>query len=135
MTTNACQRMPSSIARTQLHSQPITSHMEKKLLQSHVLWQSFFLPADQSIQRICFDQTGFLSGFENCQYSYEHKWVERSELFVGATTLEIIHKIHDLVLCIKRLKKREIDSAMHISSERVANSLNQYLKMKNCRMF
>ncbi|XP_026828418.1 histone-lysine N-methyltransferase SETMAR-like [Ooceraea biroi] len=56
--------------------------------------------------------------------------VECSGRPVEATTPEIIDKIHDMVMGDRRVKIREIASAMGISSERVHNILHQHLGMK-----
>ena len=55
---------------------------------------------------------------------------ERSGRPVEATTQEIIDKIHDMVIDDRRVKVREIASAVGISSERVHNILHQHLGMK-----
>uniref|UniRef100_T1HY16 Uncharacterized protein n=1 Tax=Rhodnius prolixus TaxID=13249 RepID=T1HY16_RHOPR len=47
------------------------------------------------------------------------------------TTPEIIDKIHDMVMDDRRVKVREIASAVGISNERVHNILHQHLDMTN----
>ena len=54
---------------------------------------------------------------------------EHSGCPVEATTPEI-DKIHDMVMDDRRVKVREIASAMDISSERVHNILHQHLNMR-----
>jgi hypothetical protein len=49
---------------------------------------------------------------------------------VEATTPEIVDKIHDMVMDDRRVKVREIASAVGISSERVHNILQQHLNMR-----
>ena len=49
---------------------------------------------------------------------------------VEATTPEIVDKIHDMVMDDRRLKVREIASALGISSEWVHNILYQHLNMR-----
>jgi hypothetical protein len=49
---------------------------------------------------------------------------------VEATTPEIIDKIHDMVMDDRRVKVREIASAVGILSERVHNILHQHLNMR-----
>uniref|UniRef100_T1I7Q4 Paired domain-containing protein n=1 Tax=Rhodnius prolixus TaxID=13249 RepID=T1I7Q4_RHOPR len=46
---------------------------------------------------------------------------ERSGRPVEVTTPEIIDKIHDMVMDVRRVKVREIASAVGISNERVHN--------------
>uniref|UniRef100_T1HWL6 Uncharacterized protein n=1 Tax=Rhodnius prolixus TaxID=13249 RepID=T1HWL6_RHOPR len=48
---------------------------------------------------------------------------------VEVTTPEIIDKIHDMVMDDRRVKVREIASAVGISNERVHNILHQHLDM------
>jgi hypothetical protein len=55
---------------------------------------------------------------------------ERSGRPVEATTLEIVDKIHDMVMDDRRVKVQEIASAVGISSERVHNILHQHLNMR-----
>ena len=54
---------------------------------------------------------------------------ERSGRPVEVTTPEIIDKIHDMVMDDRRVKVREIASAVGISTERVHNILHQHLDM------
>lgn len=55
---------------------------------------------------------------------------ERSGRPVEVTASEIIDKIHDMVMDDRRVKVREIASAVGISNERVHNILHQHLDMK-----
>ena len=55
---------------------------------------------------------------------------ERSGCPVEATTPEIVDKIHDMVMDDRRVKVREIASAVGISSERVHNILLKHLNMR-----
>jgi len=55
---------------------------------------------------------------------------ERSGRPVEVTTQEIIDKIHDMVMDDRRVKVREIASAVGISNERVHNILHKHLDMK-----
>lgn len=55
---------------------------------------------------------------------------ERSGRPVEASTSENIDKIHDMVMDDRRMKVREIASAVDISSERVHNILHQHLNMR-----
>jgi len=55
---------------------------------------------------------------------------KRSGRPVEVTTPEIIDKIHDMVMDDRRVKVREIASAVGISNERVHNILHQHLSMK-----
>jgi hypothetical protein len=55
---------------------------------------------------------------------------ERSVRSVEATTPEIVDKIHDMVMDYRRVKVREIASAVGFSSERVHNILHQHLNMR-----
>ena len=54
---------------------------------------------------------------------------EHSGCPVEVTTPEIIDKIHDMVMDDRRVKVREIASAVGISNERVHNILHQHLDM------
>jgi transposase len=55
---------------------------------------------------------------------------ERSGRPVEATTPEIFDKIHDMVMYDRRVKAREIASAVGVSSERVHNILRQHLNVR-----
>lgn len=55
---------------------------------------------------------------------------ERSGRSVEVTGPEIIDKIHDMMMDDRRVKMREIASAVVISNERVHNILHQHLDMK-----
>lgn len=55
---------------------------------------------------------------------------ERSGRPAEATTPEIIDKIHDMVMDDRRVKVREIASAVGISTERVHNILHKHLDMR-----
>ncbi|XP_025155966.1 histone-lysine N-methyltransferase SETMAR-like [Harpegnathos saltator] len=55
---------------------------------------------------------------------------ERSGRPVEATTPKIIDKIHNIVMNDRRIKVREIASAVGISTERAHNILHQHLDMK-----
>lgn len=48
----------------------------------------------------------------------------------SATTLEIIQKVHDMVMNDRRVKVREVSEAIGISKERVGHILHEELKMK-----
>lgn len=55
---------------------------------------------------------------------------ERSGRPNDVTTLEMVSKIHDIVLADRRVKVREILEAVGITGERVCNILRNYLDMK-----
>uniref|UniRef100_T1H985 Diacylglycerol lipase-alpha n=1 Tax=Rhodnius prolixus TaxID=13249 RepID=T1H985_RHOPR len=73
--------------------------------------------------------TEYSTGTMEGNYSMLISDAERSGRPVEVTTPEIIDKIHDMVMDDRRVKVREIASAVGISNERVHNILHQHLDM------